>query len=109
MSNNYFVVSEWLPKTSCHEDLLEVFKQLAAMTLEKESGCLRYHVTQQVAHPGAPGNTQYPIILIQEYTSKEDFDKHCASDYVAKFAEKYLMNAETGLIEDWRCRLLAVE
>jgi len=109
MLNSYFIVSEWLPKASCHDELLAIFKQLAAMTLEKESGCLKYHVTQPVEHPGATGQTQYPIILIQEYVSKEDFDKHCQSEYVAQFAEKYLLNEETKLIEDWRCRLLAVE
>ncbi|MGE3318805.1 MAG: putative quinol monooxygenase [Candidatus Berkiella sp.] len=109
MSHTYFVISEWLPKASCFHDLVTIFKQLAAITLEKENGCLRYHVTQQIEHPGAQGQTQYPIVLIQEYASKEDFDKHCESDYVASFAEKYLLNEETKLIEDWRCRLLAAE
>lgn len=105
MSKKCFVVSEWLPKQPHHEELIAVFKQLAVMTLKNEKGCLRYHVTQQEQHPGAPGHTQYPIILIQEYASKEDFDKHCNSDYVATFAQKYLLNDETRLIDDWRCRL----
>lgn len=109
MSRSYFVVSEWLPKATCHDKLLKVFKRLAALTLENESACLRYHVTQQEQHPGAPGQTPYPIILIQEYATKEAFDKHCQSDYVSTFAQEYLINAETSLIEDWRCRLLAVE
>lgn len=109
MSKNYFVISEWLPKASCEQELLDVFKRLAAMTLEKENGCLRYHVTRQERHPGAPGQTEYPIILIQEYATKADFDKHCDSEYVSKFAEKYLINEETKLIDDWRCRLLAIE
>lgn len=73
MSNSYFIVSEWLPKASCHDELLAIFKQLATITF------------------------------------KEDFDKHCQSEYVTRFAEKYLLNEETKLIEDWRCRLLAVE
>uniref|UniRef100_A0A0Q9YRY9 ABM domain-containing protein n=2 Tax=Candidatus Berkiella aquae TaxID=295108 RepID=A0A0Q9YRY9_9GAMM len=55
MSKSYFIVSEWLPKAAHHDELLAIFKQLAAITLENESGCLRYHVTHQIEHPGAPG------------------------------------------------------
>ncbi len=53
-SGHVFVVSEWLPKENCEKELWKQFKKLLALTLEKESGCIRAHVTRQIPHPGSP-------------------------------------------------------
>lgn len=107
MSDHVFVVSEWIPKENCEEELWACFKQLMAATRENESGCVRAHATRQVAHPGAPSESKYKIILLQEYTDVKSFDAHCASDYVGDFVRQHLEDKETSLVEDWRCRLFS--
>ncbi len=109
MSGHVFVVSEWLPKENCEEELWKHFKKLMALTLENESGCIRAHATRQIAHPGAPGKTQYTIVLLQEYVDLHAFDIHCKSDYVANYFKKYLEDEETSLVKEWRCRLFSEE
>jgi hypothetical protein len=37
MSGHVFVVSEWLPKENCEQELWKQFKQLMALTLEQDS------------------------------------------------------------------------
>ena len=90
MSDHVFVVSEWLPKEHHEEELRSSFKALLALTLEKEPGCLRAHVTRQIAHPGAPGKSKYTIVLFQEYINLQAFDVHCAADYVSNFFKTYV-------------------
>lgn len=107
MSGHVFVVSEWLPKDGCEEELWKDFKKLLAFTLKNESGCVRAHVTRQIAHPGAPGKSKYKIVLLQEYVDIKAFDFHCSTDYVAQFFKKCIENEETSLVEDWTCRLLS--
>lgn len=41
MSGHVFVVSEWLLKENCEEELWENFKKLMALTSGNESGCIR--------------------------------------------------------------------
>ena len=108
MSNHVIVISEWLPKKDRHNDLLKVFKELAAITMQKEKDCIRYSVTQQVEHPGAPGKSKFTIILIQEYSNPKAFDAHCVSEHVQAFAKKYFED-DNSLIEDWQCRLFSPE
>lgn len=105
MSGHVFVVSEWLAKEGCEQQLWDYFKKLMALTSEKEDGCVRAHATRQISHPGAPGKSKYTIILLQEYVDVKAFDKHCASDYVQKAFKELVADPETGLIADWQCRL----
>ncbi len=105
MSDHVFVVSEWVPKEGCEEELWDCFKELMASTLEQEPGCIRAHVTRQVPHPGATGESKYKIILLQEYESVDAFDAHCGSDYVRNFADTHL--GDESIIVDWRCRLFS--
>ena len=105
MSDHVFVVSEWLAKENCEQELLRQFKKLLSLTLEKEQGCLQAHVTQQIEHPGAPGKSKYKIVLHQQYENQEAFDLHCSSHYVATFFNTYIDNSETGLVSEWCCRL----
>ncbi len=107
MSEHVFVVSEWLAKEGCEQELWFSVKKLMALTLEKEKGCVRAHATKQIAHPGAPGKSKYTIILLQEYIDLNAFDNHCASDYVAKAFKDLVENKETGLVADWQCRLFS--
>lgn len=107
MSGPVFVVSEWLPKENCEQELWKQFKNLMAVTLKNESGCIRAHATRQISHPGAPGKSKYKIILLQEYVDTKAFDIHCGKDYVTNFVKKYIENKETSLVEDGRVRLFS--
>ena len=107
MSNHVFVVSEWLAKPGHETEAWALFKNLMTLTKEKESGCISARCTKQIAHPGSPGKSKYQIVLMQEYDSLESFDRHCAADYVVNFAENYVLNKDTGIIADWRCRLFS--
>ncbi len=109
MSDHVFVVSEWLPKKNHEQEVWVHFKKLLALTLEKESGCLRAHVTRQIAHPGSPGKSKYTIVLLQEYSNIQAYDAHCAADYVTDFFKIYIENKDTAIIEDWSCRLFSEE
>lgn len=107
MSNHVFVVSEWLPKEGCEEELWTRFKALMAITKENEPGCIRAHATKQISHPGSPGKSKYKIVLLQEYVDVSAFDIHCSSDYVAGYFKKYVEDEETALVKEWTCRLFS--
>ena len=107
MSDHVFVVSEWLPKENCEEELWQQFKQLVELTLKNESGCVRAHVTRQIPHSGAPGKSKYKIVLLQEYIDVNAFNAHCGSDYVAHLVKYCIEDKETSLVQDWQCRLFA--
>jgi quinol monooxygenase YgiN len=107
MSGHVFVVSEWLPKENCEEELWTFFKELMALTKKNESGCISARATRQIPHPGAPGTSRYKIILLQEYVDIKAFDAHCHSDYVKNAFAKYIADEKTSIIEDWRCRLFS--
>lgn len=107
MSDHVFVVSEWLPKKNHEQELWMYFKKLLALTLEKESGCLRAHVTEQITHPGSPEKSKYTIVLLQEYTNIQAFDEHCAASYVTDFFKKHIDDKQTAIVEDWTCRLFS--
>lgn len=100
MSGHVFVVSEWLPKENCEQELWKQFKQLMALTLENESGCIRAHATRQILHPGTPGKSKYKIVLLQEYVDIKAFDIHCNADYVINLFKKYIQDEQTSIVQD---------
>lgn len=106
MSGPVFVVSEWLPRESCDEELWKQCKHLMAAT-KTESGCIRAHATRQILHPGSPGKSKYKIILLQEYADIKAFDVHCSQSYVTEFFKKYVENEKTSLVKEWTCRLFS--
>lgn len=107
MSTHVFVISEWLPKEKCEQKCWTQFKELMALTLKNETGCLSARVTRQVSHPGSPGKSKYTIVLQQEYIDVKAFDIHCNANYVKNFVEKYIENEETAIIQDGTCRLFS--
>ena len=107
MPDHVFVISEWLPKRNHEQELWEHFKKLMALSLKKETGCLRAHATRQIAHPGSLGKSKYTIVLLQEYINIQAFDLHCEADYVTNFFKTYIENGDTAIVEDWRCRLFS--
>lgn len=109
MPSHVFVVSEWLPKEGCEHELWLKLKKIMTLSLENEKGCLRAHATKQVLHPGAPGKSEYSIILLQEYVDLNAFDIHCASDYVAQAFKEMVENPATAMVADWRVRLFSEE
>jgi len=109
MPTHVFVVSEWLPKEGCEHELWLRLKNIMALSLENEKGCLRAHATKQVLHPGAPSKSEYSIILLQEYVDLKAFDIHCASDYVAQAFKEMVEDPATAMVADWRVRLFSEE
>ena len=107
MSGHVFVVSEWLSKENCEEELWKHCKKIMTLTLENESGCIRAHATRQIPHPGSPGKSKYKIVLLQEYVDIKAFDIHCNAEYVINFFRKYIEDEETSIVKDWRCRLFS--
>lgn len=107
MSGHVFVVSEWLPKEGCDQKLWNQFKKIMALTLEKETGCVRAHATRQISHPGSPGKSKYTIVLLQEYVDIKAFDIHCAAEYIKNCFKELIENEETALVADWQCRLFS--
>lgn len=107
MNHPVFVVSEWLPKEGHEQELWQCFKELLALTLKKEPGCKRAHVTRQMVHPGAPSKSKFKIVLLQEYENVQAFDMHCQSEYVAHFFKTYIENKETAIVAEWQCRLFS--
>ena len=107
VSEHVFVVSEWLPKKGHEEELWQFFKELMAITKERESACIRAHATRQINHPGSPSKSKYTIVLLQEYANIQAFDVHCAADYVKNAFETYVNNKDTAIVEEWRCRLFS--
>jgi len=107
MSGPVFVVSEWLPRENCDEELWKHCKHLMAATKKNESGCIRAHATRQISHPGSPGKSKYKIILLQEYADIKAFDIHCSKNYVTEFFKKYVENEKTSLVKEWTCRLFS--
>jgi len=51
MSKHVIVISEWLPKENCEQNIFETFLDLARKTLEAEKGCIQYNVSKQMTHP----------------------------------------------------------
>ena len=107
MSGHVFVVSEWLPKEGRDQELWRYFKRLMALSLERESGCIRAHATRQISHPGSPSKSKYTIVLLQEYIDIKAFDVHCAADYVTSFFKEFIENEKTAIVADWQCRLFS--
>ena len=106
MSGPVFVVSEWLPKKNCEQEMWQHFKKFMALTAT-ESGCVRAHATRQISHPGSLGKSKYTVILLQEYVDLKAFDFHCKQDYVKNFFKKYVEDEKTSMISDWQCRLFS--
>lgn len=107
MSGHVFVVSEWLPRENCEEELWDFFKGLMALTKKSEKGCISAHATRQISHPGSPGKSKYKIVLLQEYVNIGAFDLHCQADYVKNGFKKYVEDGETALVKEWTCRLFS--
>lgn len=102
MSENVFVVSEWLPKPGKEDEFWRLAQEMMARS-RQEPGCIRAHATKQIKHPGSPSTSKFPIILLQQYDNVAAFDAHCASEHVTGFFKDKL----EPLVEDWRCRLFA--
>jgi hypothetical protein len=48
-------------------------------------------------------------VSFQEYKNLDAFETHCKSDYVAEFFNTYVQNENSGIVEDWTCRLFNEE
>lgn len=107
MSKHVIVISEWLPKENCEQDLLEIFHDLARKTLEAEKGCIQYNVSKQMAHPSTTEPRDFKIMLMEEFQSIEDFEKHCEAPYVAALFNKLFANKNTSLVDNYECRVFS--
>lgn len=99
-----FVISEWLPKKNCDQELWKQLEDIMALTA-KEAGCISARAMRQRIHPASPGISKYTIVLFQEYADLQAFDIHCTKDYVRNFFHQYVENEDLALVEEWTCRL----
>jgi quinol monooxygenase YgiN len=100
-------MSEWLPKENHEQEILDFFLDLACKTLEAENGCLQYVVSKQMAHPNATDPRDFKIMLMQEYESIEDFEKHCQAPYVIALFDKLIVNEDNSPIDNFECRVFS--
>lgn len=107
MSKNVIVISEWLPKEKCEQALLDVFLDLARKTLKSESGCIQYNVSKQMTHHNTTAPRDFKIMLMQEFKSIEDFEKHCEAPYVLTLFDQLIANKNTALIDNYECRVFS--
>jgi quinol monooxygenase YgiN len=106
MSGHVFVVSEWLPKKDCEQELWQHVKKLMKLTAA-EKGCIKAHATRQIPHPSSRGQSKYTVVLLQEYVDLKAFDVHCNSEHVKSFFKQYIEDEKTSMVVDWRCRLFS--
>lgn len=107
VSKNVIVISEWLPKEKCEQALLDVFLDLARKTLKSESGCIQYNVSKQMTHHNTTAPRDFKIMLMQEFKSIEDFEKHCEAPYVLTLFDQLIANKNTALIDNYECRVFS--
>jgi quinol monooxygenase YgiN len=107
MSEHILLISEWLPKENCEQRLLEAFQDLARKTLDDEKGCVQFNVSKQLLHSKTTAPRDFKIMLMQEYESVEDFEKHCEAPYVVEAFEVLLENKGTALIDNYECRIFS--
>lgn len=108
MSESFFIISEWLAQPGKDQELWQQAKKLIA-SVQKEEGCLRAHVVRQMVNPCATGTSKYAIVSFQEYKNLDAFETHCKFYHVSEFFNTYVQNEDTGIFEDWTCRLFNEE
>jgi len=107
VQKNVIVISEWLPKENCEQDIFEVFRDLARQTLLAESGCIQYNVSKQMAHHNTTEPRAFKFMLMQEFKSIEDFEKHCKAPYVVALFDRLIANKNTSPIDNYECRVFS--
>ncbi len=107
MSKNVIVISEWLPKRNLEQDIFEVFRDLARQTLSSEKGCIQYNVSKHMTHHYTTEPRDFKIMLMQEFKSIEDFEKHCEAPYVVALFDRLIANKNTSPIENYECRVFS--
>jgi quinol monooxygenase YgiN len=106
---NVIVISEWLPKENCEHGLFEAFRDLAWQTLSAEKECIQYIVSKQMTHHNTTQPRDFKIMLMQEFKSIEDFERHCEAPYVVALFDKLVSNKNTSLIDNYECRVFSKE
>lgn len=78
------VVAKNYIKADKTEEFIKLALQLVKATNEKDSGCIRYELFQDVSNPQV-------LTIIEEWENKESLDQHMAADHfkelTASFAE----------------------
>lgn len=98
MSKKLYCIASFKPKEGKFEELFKTLQALEPQTL-REDGCIQYTVTKHIAHPNAQG-TSFPIVFNEIWASKEDFEIHCAKEYIANFFQTHCVD-ENGFVEDF--------
>jgi quinol monooxygenase YgiN len=101
MSERVFVVSEWLPKKNCEEQLWIFLNTIMTLT-ENEKGCVRAHAYRPTNLPESPVKSKYPFMLLQEYIDIQAFEAHCQEEHTKNAFEQQV----PLLVEEWTCRIL---
>ena len=101
------LISEWLPKENFEQEVFEAFCGIARQTLAAEEGCIQFNVSKQLLHPNTTEPRNFKIMLMQEYKSITDFEKHCEAPYVVALFDELIKNRNPPLIENYECRIFS--
>lgn len=76
----FVVTVEFTVKPEAVEDFRKAVRQQAKNSLQHEEGCRRFDVCFDDERPER-------VFLYEVYDDRAAFDRHCATDYFAKFRE----------------------
>ncbi|RXJ58036.1 putative quinol monooxygenase [Candidatus Marinarcus aquaticus] len=96
MSKKIYCIASFKPKKGKFNELFRTLQALEPQT-QREDGCIQYLVTKHISHPNAQGES-FPIVFNEIWASKEDFEAHCAKEYITTFFQKECID-ENGLVE----------
>lgn len=98
MSKKIYCIASFKAKDGKDNELIDVLQALEPKTT-REDGCIQYIVTKHISHANAIGTT-LPIVLNEIWASKDDFELHCAKEYIANFFQTHCLD-EAGLVSDY--------
>ncbi len=109
MSQKIYCIAEFQPKSGKEQELFELIMSLESRTL-REDGCIRYCVTRQIARPNTEYSPSlYSIVINEEFTNIEAFNKHGNMWYIKDFFDKYIANPETSIAINSNVRIFTDE
>jgi quinol monooxygenase YgiN len=96
MSKKVYCIASFKAKEGKEAELFKTLQALEPETL-REDGCIQYIITKHISHPNAQGDS-LPLVLNEIWASKEDFEQHCAKEYIVNFFQTHCVDSK-GLVE----------
>lgn len=78
-----YCTARFVAKNGHKKALINELKLLIPETL-KESGCIRYELTEEIDYKGS-NSESWDLCLFEQWKSRKDFDAHCEKVYIKDF------------------------